>query len=457
MIRLHPVESLPVTPLPAAPPRREAAPLEPTIRGFMEGRFDADFGDVRIHAGPESVALCRALGARALTLGRDILFGAGQYAPACPAGRRLLAHELVHVLQQRAAGPRAMPGLAAVGHPLDPCEREADRLADEALSRGLRSAVTPDVAGVLRLAPLLVEPSARLVIDAAGAKPGVDLTLRKDVATAVLHLTRNKEPIVKGKTFLTKADFLAAAAVNITGTVFVAASSKAEIDSKWEFHLIQLLHPVVDSASFAGRKPADGSMELNFAAPPGKKGGFFLDSDPGFRPYCESWPAQATQFQPGAWQVKVELADHPFTDVALMLPNLAAKDATNYLYSTTKHCIFVTSVVALDRAKGDYKILCHLQWGYKGVTSYRWTDRGGDEISAKFSMDVSTFNAGTTTLGDPVEKGVADLIKKPSKDPSDLYNKVRPSAYAAAILGTSSSNFKGEANWSPSVPRDLFK
>src|SRR5688500_18908026 len=97
------VESLPCSFLCDWLARSEAAPLGPSVRGFMETRFGADLGDVRIHTGPEAAALCGALQARAFTWGNDIVFGAGQYAPASPAGRRLLAHELVHVLQQRAA------------------------------------------------------------------------------------------------------------------------------------------------------------------------------------------------------------------------------------------------------------------------------------------------------------------------------------------------------------------
>src|SRR3954451_11440659 len=99
-----PVATLPATTLRDALARREAAPLGSEDRRFMEARFGADFGDVRVHTGPAAAALCRALDARAFTLGRDVVFGAGQYAPARPAGRRLLAHELAHVLQQRAAG-----------------------------------------------------------------------------------------------------------------------------------------------------------------------------------------------------------------------------------------------------------------------------------------------------------------------------------------------------------------
>jgi hypothetical protein len=64
-------------------------------------RHGFDFGSVRIHADARAVESARAMNALAYTVGRDIVFGAGQYAPATEAGRQLIAHELTHVLQQR--------------------------------------------------------------------------------------------------------------------------------------------------------------------------------------------------------------------------------------------------------------------------------------------------------------------------------------------------------------------
>lgn len=76
-------------------------PLEPSARNFMEGRFGTDFGGVRVHAGAEASSAARAMDARAYTLGSDIVFGQDEYRPGTHDGRRLLAHELAHVVQQR--------------------------------------------------------------------------------------------------------------------------------------------------------------------------------------------------------------------------------------------------------------------------------------------------------------------------------------------------------------------
>jgi hypothetical protein len=149
---------------------REAAPLEPPTRAFMEKRFGTSFAEVQVHTGRAAALLCAALQARALTLGRDIVFGEGEYAPDSEDGRLLLAHELVHVLQQRAAIPYTLSGLVrsswvAIGDPLDDCEGEADHLAARALGAGLQSAVTPDSSGVIRRAVSVIDGLADITTD----------------------------------------------------------------------------------------------------------------------------------------------------------------------------------------------------------------------------------------------------------------------------------------------------
>lgn len=75
-------------------------PLDPATRGFMEQRFGYDFSDVHVHTDARAAESARAVNALAYTVGQSIAFGSGQYTPGTAAGRRLLAHELTHVLQQ---------------------------------------------------------------------------------------------------------------------------------------------------------------------------------------------------------------------------------------------------------------------------------------------------------------------------------------------------------------------
>lgn len=89
--------------------RGSGAPLDGATRGDFERRLGLDLSGVRVHEGDRAAESARAVDAAAYTVGSDIVFGAGRYAPQSAAGRRLLAHELAHVAQQ--AGP-AEPELA---------------------------------------------------------------------------------------------------------------------------------------------------------------------------------------------------------------------------------------------------------------------------------------------------------------------------------------------------------
>ena len=77
-------------------------PLDSSARAWMEPRFGHDFSQVRIHTGPRAVEAAEAFNARAFTFGLNVVFGHGQYSPQSDNGRTLLAHELAHVVQQRA-------------------------------------------------------------------------------------------------------------------------------------------------------------------------------------------------------------------------------------------------------------------------------------------------------------------------------------------------------------------
>lgn len=83
-------------------------PLPASVRRFMEPRFDADFGAIRIHTDAEAARAAKRLGARAFTTGNHIYFGAGEYQPDTPAGLELIAHELAHTVQQGAAPRRVV-------------------------------------------------------------------------------------------------------------------------------------------------------------------------------------------------------------------------------------------------------------------------------------------------------------------------------------------------------------
>jgi len=92
-------------------------PLDPGIRATMESHFGHSFRNVRIHTDSRSARSASAVRARAYTVGNDIVFGRGNYAPNLTDGRHLLAHELAHVIQQSRGGP-AIPPFSR-SHPIE--------------------------------------------------------------------------------------------------------------------------------------------------------------------------------------------------------------------------------------------------------------------------------------------------------------------------------------------------
>ena len=79
--------------------------LDAETRRFFESRFGHDFGRIRIHADAQAAESARSVQALAYTVGDRVVFGSGQYAPRTDSGRRLIAHELAHTIQQRAGRP----------------------------------------------------------------------------------------------------------------------------------------------------------------------------------------------------------------------------------------------------------------------------------------------------------------------------------------------------------------
>jgi Domain of unknown function (DUF4157) len=106
-------------------------PLDQASRKFFEPRFAHDFGKVRVHTGAHADRAARAVSAEAFTVGSDIAFRSGLYAPGTSAGRHLLAHELTHVVQQGRAGSALVQRSTGVGEP----PKVASRMTPEDMLR----------------------------------------------------------------------------------------------------------------------------------------------------------------------------------------------------------------------------------------------------------------------------------------------------------------------------------
>jgi hypothetical protein len=106
-------------------------PLDAGTRAFMEPHFGHDFSGVRVHTDKQASESANAVNARAYTVGKNVVFGAGQYAPGTMRGRELLAHELTHVVQQMQGQAAATPVTdpIAINELGDTYEQEADSVA----------------------------------------------------------------------------------------------------------------------------------------------------------------------------------------------------------------------------------------------------------------------------------------------------------------------------------------
>lgn len=123
-------------------------PLSQAERSFFEPRFGHDFSHVRVHTDERAAETARSLNARAYTSGRDIVFGSGENITGCFGGRKLLAHELTHVLQQSGAGETS----TAVHEIPEHSDRQAIALSsrEETFPEGHDEAMTSDLAGEMQ-------------------------------------------------------------------------------------------------------------------------------------------------------------------------------------------------------------------------------------------------------------------------------------------------------------------
>jgi uncharacterized protein DUF4157 len=110
-------------------------PLDSVLQQDMRQRFGYDFSQVRVHTSTAAEQSARDVSAHAYTVGRNIVFGAGQYAPESTPGRQLMAHELTHVIQQSGWNSGGqLQGQLTINQPGDVFEQEADVVAGRVMA-----------------------------------------------------------------------------------------------------------------------------------------------------------------------------------------------------------------------------------------------------------------------------------------------------------------------------------
>lgn len=169
-------------------------PLPPHLRQSMGRAFGANLSDVRLHTGSQAAAAADALHADAFATGQDIYFAPSKYQPETPSGRRLLAHEIAHTVQQGTT-PHDQ-GVTRVTTPGEPAEQQADYAANTAMAGGVvppgaLSGTAPGVIARQESAPPAAPPTAPS--SAAGA-PADEISL----ASATFTPTPAVEEVLEG-------------------------------------------------------------------------------------------------------------------------------------------------------------------------------------------------------------------------------------------------------------------
>jgi len=166
--------------------------LDKETREFMEPRFGHDFSGVRIHSDAAAAESARAVNALAYTVGKDIVFGNGQYRPSSIEGRMLMAHELVHTIQQRDAARTSSFDIETTD-PDGRAERNADTVARQVMQDNVRNTISSEGVLMARVpclpaasCPAIIPDSAEATSSAAttAASPAIARRARMSPARA---------------------------------------------------------------------------------------------------------------------------------------------------------------------------------------------------------------------------------------------------------------------------------
>jgi hypothetical protein len=176
-------------------------PLDPGVRADMEQRLGRDLGAVRLHLGPQAQRSARDVAARAYTVGSDIVFAAGTYAPGTSAGKKLLAHELAHATQADAGRVlRRTPAAPLKGADKVPFDRSVVNVnaipdIDASPPAAGGAAVIAQSVSVSFSDPNIVSLAWEFYDPSDAVLPGGFATAEKDAnATTAPFLIQNKAP-----------------------------------------------------------------------------------------------------------------------------------------------------------------------------------------------------------------------------------------------------------------------
>jgi hypothetical protein len=303
--------------------------------------------------------------------------------------------------------------------------------------------------------------SVDITVDNIDSSPFTEITF--DGKSAVLHLSRNSDPILAQSKSTSDAD---ASAINLAGQVAIQLEGREQI-SRWSFRFIQLARLNVAQVVYAGRESWHGSMALNHAVPPAYPAKFayqfVLDSDPkvfgpGVLPFTNLRPA--TVFQkygprnqrvPGALTINTDMDDHPNARMVLKLRNNRTQ-MDNYLFRATRDVSFLTAFVVRDEQTKIVTPLAHVTWQIVWRAQYKWENE-----RCSGWMTARTFDVDQVIKGPPTDGALAGQITKPTTDASETANALSKAAIQALNHHPALANVAEGNRWSSDVPKDFFK
>lgn len=419
-------------------------PLDDSTRASMEACFGVDLRGVRIHRDRGAIEAARRLNARAFTRGSNVYFGFGQYAPEKPDGRWLLAHELVHVIQQSCGQRAGSNSGQSVGNPHDFFEEEANFVADKILKSDRVSTITPDDSGMIRRAISIVPSSAQITLNSGGAKSAVTAT--SDGRKLVCNLTKGFNP----------ADSLHnGSAFEATGRVDVLVDDEKDITSiergAMRFAFIQIAKVHFAGLFWAGRKSSEGSVGMVVSQPPAwpQNQLISLDSESAISPFITpTKPNLSEQQQMGKTLLAItdiKMEDHPVFGGPLKMKN--TKMVTdNFLFHLKEHVEYFTVLVARDN-KGATTLLAHFRWDNDYDARVRWV--GGNPVARQ----AGTITFDPPVQGAPTDAAISSLVANPAPP---FANDLHKAADKSAVTGNNPGNFSLNPKWFLNVPSDFW-
>ena len=432
-------------------------PLGDSTKSFMESRFGVPFDDVRVHTGSRAVTAAEALNARAFTLGNDIFFGRGQYAPNTDVGRRLLAHELVHVVQQRGLSAEKHPDWVTLGDPNDPLETEAELVAAEVCASGRMSKIHRDTGPAIRRFIFVDAASATITVDpgVSKAKPAVDIVNNGESLVALAHLTAG----VNAAQVVTSGIQGIEPVIKMVGKfdVIIDPGDDASLPG-FRFGFIQIGNVFVLEDTYVGRTLNDGHIILRHRSNVSPT--ILLDTIASFFPFSNRVgtavkPVQQAEKRILAQTIELGIlpgktGDSPMSKSRASLHN-SATDADNFLFEMRADLGFTTVLVAID-PKNKVQALAHVGWHLVWHFQFKWKGSSNPTftvIPINSQAIVEPVSKRSLAVTDPT---VAALVATP-KGP--FFNEVTTAAKFATVLGQRPNR---EDNFSRpgGIPNDFF-